>query len=94
MRTIILAANLAGEKCTCVEEAEANAIWNGLKIAIDNNLNLESDCSAVVSMVNNTTQNSSSFWHVYKNISLPRMHFQYALFAKLSGGGSRACTSS
>jgi hypothetical protein len=64
-----------GERCTSAEETEANAIWEGLKIAIDNNLNptiLESDCSAAISTANNTSENSSSFWHVYKNISLLR----------------------
>jgi ribonuclease HI len=84
--TIILAASLVGERCTSAEETEANAIWEGLKIAIDNNLNptiLESDCSAAISTANNTSENSSSFWHVYKNISLPRNALPGCIFRKI-----------
>jgi hypothetical protein len=86
MGTIILAASLAGERCTGAEEVEANAIWESMKIAIDNNLNpstLESDCCTAVAAANNKTQISSTIWHVYKNISLLRSELPGCVFRKI-----------
>jgi ribonuclease HI len=70
---IILAASMVGTKCRDAEEAEATAIYEGLKIAVEYNLtpsSLESDCANAVAAVNNHSAISSVNWHIYKNIKL------------------------
>jgi ribonuclease HI len=55
--SIILAASKTGDRCADAEEAEALAIWEGLKLAVDHDLNpasLESDCAAAVAAVNSS----------------------------------------
>ncbi|KAM0896693.1 hypothetical protein ACQ4PT_023020 [Festuca glaucescens] len=59
---VILAASMVGTKFRDAEEAEAIAIYEGLKIAIDYNLShasLESDCATAVAAVNRQTMITS-----------------------------------
>ncbi|KAM0916170.1 hypothetical protein ACQ4PT_010274 [Festuca glaucescens] len=73
--SVILAASLVGNNCFGAEEAEAKAICEGLKLAVEHNLNpntLESDCVVAVTAINSSTQSSSRIWHIYKDISMLR----------------------
>jgi ribonuclease HI len=59
-------------RCHDVEEAEALAILEGLKLAIDQDLKpsaLESDCAVAVLNVNCATVNKSRSWATYRNIA-------------------------
>jgi hypothetical protein len=71
----ILAASMVGNNCFGAEEAEAKAICEGLKLAVEHNLSpktLESDCLDAVTTINSSTQSSSRIWHIYKDISMWR----------------------
>jgi ribonuclease HI len=55
MGTIVATTSTVLGRCSNVEEAEATAIWTGLKLAINLNLEpdiLESDCVVAISAVN------------------------------------------
>jgi ribonuclease HI len=71
--SITLAASLIGGKCASAEEAEAQAIWEGMNLAVAHNLIptiLESDCAVAVSTVNSRTPDVSKSWQVYNNIEV------------------------
>jgi ribonuclease HI len=73
--SVILAASMVGNNCFGAEEAEAKAICEGLKLAVEHNLSpntLESDCLDAVTTINSSTQSSSRIWHIYKDISMWR----------------------
>jgi ribonuclease HI len=68
---IIAAASIVLDKCRDAEEAEATAIWAGLKFAVHHNLKpsvLESDNAVAVAAINSPLPNNSANWHVYSNI--------------------------
>jgi ribonuclease HI len=65
-------ASLAIQKCCDAEEAEAQAIQEGLKLEIEFNLNpvvVQSDCTAAVCAANSSSVNSSRYWSIYRSFS-------------------------
>jgi hypothetical protein len=66
-----MAASKVINRCKDVEEAEACGVCEGLKLAMDNNLELallESDCSTAVNTVNSKSGCTSRGWAIYKDI--------------------------
>ncbi|KAM0856125.1 hypothetical protein ACQ4PT_049318 [Festuca glaucescens] len=86
MGTIVAAASTVLGRCSDVEKAEATAIWTGLKLAINHNLEpdiLESDCAVAIAAVNSNEVNLSANWHIYNNIDLLKRVLSNCIFSKV-----------
>jgi hypothetical protein len=85
--SIILAASKTGDRCADAEEAEALAIWEGLKLAVDQDLNpasLESDCAAAVAAVNSSIPPASRIWYICEEIKALRTKLPSCAVYKIS----------
>jgi ribonuclease HI len=71
LEVIVMAASKVINVCKEVEEAEACAIREGLKLAVEHDLEpmaLESDCATAVKAVNSRVECSSRCWTIYRDI--------------------------
>jgi ribonuclease HI len=67
----IAAASSVLEGCNDAEEAEAIAVWTGMKLAVQLNLKpaiVESDNAGVVKVLNGIAPHLGTNWHIYRNI--------------------------
>jgi hypothetical protein len=89
--SVVAAASIVLKKCKDVEEAEATAIWEGLKFATQHNLkplDLESDSAMAVAAVNSLVPFVSANWHVYRNINRLRVMLPDCTISKIGRKGN------
>jgi ribonuclease HI len=87
----IAAASSILEWCNDVEEAEATAVWTGMKLAVQLNLKpaiVESDNAGVVKALNGIAPHLGTNWHVYRNILKLRREFPECVFSKVNRLGN------
>jgi ribonuclease HI len=88
---IVMAASKVIDVCKEVEEAEAFAIREGLKLAGEHDLEpvalepvaLESDCATAVNAVNSHVECSSRCWTIYRDIVYLRSLFPSCKILKI-----------
>jgi hypothetical protein len=85
--SLVLAGSTSLQTCKNAEEAEALAVWTGLNTAYQLNLKLfalESDNAAVICALECSSVNTSSIWHIYRNINALSWFFPNLSFGKVN----------
>jgi hypothetical protein len=85
--SLVLAGSTTLQTCKNAEEAEALAVWTGLNTAYQLNLKLsalESDNAAVICALECSSINTSSIWHIYRNINALSWFFPNLSFGKVN----------
>jgi hypothetical protein len=89
---IVMAASKVIDICKDAEEAEASAIWEGLKLAMEHDLEpsvMESDCATTVNTVNSNAECSSRCWTIYRDIEYLSSPFPSRKVLKIGRNSNR-----